>query len=164
MDPAECTQGCCGVARRRTVSDCFDRGLRRNRLEPFALVGETLTDQNGLSAQFSLELDDSTIAAVRFKVTSCVALVAYAEVLAEEAVKLSLQSAAAIDPKIPIDTLEGVPVFRRDRANLAVRALRSAIQTAMLRQSGEPNESRLHLRHPAPHRLLRTRENDPASA
>jgi hypothetical protein len=147
MDPAECTQGCCGVARRRTVSDCFDRGLRRNRLSPFPIAGETLTDTNALCAQFSLEMSGAEISTIRFKVTSCVALVAYSEVLAEEAEKLSLQSAAAIDPKILIETLEGVPVFRRDRAALAVRALRSAIQTALLQQSGNSNESRLHLRH-----------------
>jgi hypothetical protein len=164
VDPAECTQGCCGAARRRTVSDCFDRGLRRNRLEPFAVTGETLTDPNALIAQFSLDLRGSEIAAVRFKVTSCVALVAYSEVLAEEAEKLSLQSAAAIDPKVLIDTLEGVPAFRRDRAILAVRALRAAIQSAILQQSGDPNESRLHLRHPAPHGLVRARQDDSASA
>jgi NifU-like protein involved in Fe-S cluster formation len=116
-------------------------------LESFAIAGETLNDGNGLSAQFSLEMQGSEISAIRFKVTSCVALVAYAEVLAEEAEKLSLQSAAAIDPKILIETLEGVPAFRRDRAALAVRALRSAIQFAILQQSGKPNESRLHLRH-----------------
>ena len=147
MDAAECTQGCCGAARRRSVSDCFDRGLRRNRLTRFAIAGETLQDANGLSAQFSLEMQGSEISAIRFKVTSCVALVAYAEVLAEEAEKLSLQSAAAIDPKILIDTLEGVPAFRRDRTVLVVRALRSAIQFALLQRSGELNESRLHLRH-----------------
>jgi hypothetical protein len=147
MDAAECTQGCCGAARRRTVSDCFDRGLRRNRLEPYALAGDTLTDTNALSAQFSLQMNGAEISAIRFKVTSCVALVAYSEVLAEEAEKLSLQSAAAIDPKILIETLGGVPAFRRDRAVLAVRALRSAIQSALLQQSGKPNESRLHFRH-----------------
>lgn len=149
MNAEECTAGCCGVARRRTVSDCFDRGLRRNRTEPFALAGETLHDQNGLNAQFSLQLDNGLIETVRFRVTSCVALVAYAEVLAEEAQKLSLQSAAAIAPDVLIDILEGVPAFRRDRAILAVRALRSAIHSATLAtlQPGEPNESRLHLRH-----------------
>jgi hypothetical protein len=147
MDPAECTQGCCGAARRRTVSDCFDRGLRRNRLSPFPIAGETLADTNALSAQFSLEMNGAEISAIRFKVTSCVALVAYSELLAEEAEKLSLQSAAAIDPKILIETLDGVPAFRRDRAVLAVRALRSAIQSALLQQSGKSHESRLHLRH-----------------
>lgn len=150
MNPEECTAGCCGAARRRTVSDCFDRGLRRNRTEPFPIAGETLQDANGLSAQFSLKLEDGLIASVRFRVTSCVALVAYAEVLAEEAEKFSLQSAAAIAPDVLIDILDGVPAFRRDRAILAVRALRSAISAATLQatnQSGEPNESRLHLRH-----------------
>lgn len=149
MNAEECTQGCCGTARRRTVSESFDRGLRRNRTEPFALRGEKLHDTNGLDAQFSLELEAGLIRAVRFRVTSCVALVAYAEVLAEEAERLSLQSAAAIAPEILIGMLEGVPAFRRDRAVLAVRALRSAIQSAILTklQPGEPNESRLHLRH-----------------
>ncbi len=94
-----------------------------------------------------MKCEGSEISAIRFKVTSCVALVAYAEVLAEEAEKLSLQSAATIDPKILIETLEGVPIFRRDRAILVVRALRSAIQSALLQNSGESNESRLHLRH-----------------
>lgn len=147
MNAEECTQGCCGVARRRSVSDCFDRGLRRNRAEPFVLAGETLRDANGLEAQFSLKIENDLIEAARFKVTSCVALTAYAEVLAEEAEKLSLTSANAITPLTLIDLLEGVPLFRRDRANLAVAALRSAISIAMLQQSGEPNESRLHLRH-----------------
>lgn len=147
MNPEECTQGCCGVARRRTVSDCFDRGLKRNRAEPLGIAGKKLTDKNGLEAQFSLKIEDGLIESVRFKVTSCVALTAYAEVLAEEAEKLSLSSAMAITPLVLIDLLEGVPVFRRDRANLAVAALRSAIQQATLQQSGEPNESRLHLRH-----------------
>ena len=148
MNAEECTQGCCGVARRRTVSDCFDRGLRRNRTEPFDISGQTLHDANGLEAQFSLKIENGLIGAVRFKVTSCVALTAYAEVLAEEAEKLSLVSAIAITPLDLIDLLDGVPLFRRDRANLAVAAFRSAIQFATLQQqSGEPNESRLHLRH-----------------
>ncbi len=147
MNPEECTQGCCGVARRRTVSDCFDRGLKRNRAEPLGIAGKKLTDANGLEAAFSLKIESGLIDAVRFKVTSCVALTAYAEVLAEEAEKLSLSSAMAITPLVLIDLLEGVPVFRRDRANLAVAALRSAIQQATLQQSGKPNESRLHLRH-----------------
>lgn len=147
MNPEECTQGCCGVSRRRTVSDCFDRGLRRNRAEPFGIAGKTLRDANGLEAQFSLDIENGVVKAVRFKVTSCVALTAYAEVLAEEAEKLSLASAIAITPLTLIDLLEGVPIFRRDRANLAVAALRSAVHQATLQQSGVPNESRLHLRH-----------------
>jgi NifU-like protein involved in Fe-S cluster formation len=147
VNPEECTQGCCGVSRRRTVSDCFDRGLRRNRLEPFALAGETLRDANGLEARFSLRIEDGLIAAVRFRVTSCVALVAYSELLAEEAEKLSLGSALAISPQTLIADLEGVPLFRRDRANLAVASLRSAITHATLQQSGAPDESCLHLRH-----------------
>jgi hypothetical protein len=129
------------------VSDCFDRGLRRSRSEPLGIAGETLRDDNGLEARFSLKLENGLIEAVRFKVTSCVALTAYAEVLAEEAEKLSLSSANAITPLVLIDLLDGVPLFRRDRANLAVSALRSAILEATLQQSGEPNESRLHLRH-----------------
>ena len=147
MNAEECTQGCCGVARRRNVSDCFDRGLRRNRAEPFEIAGEKLNDANGLEAQFSLKLENGLIEAVRFKVTSCVALTAYSEVLAEEAEKLSLSSANAITPLTLIDLLEGVPLFRRDRANLAVAALRSAIQSALLLQTGAINESCLHLRH-----------------
>jgi NifU-like protein involved in Fe-S cluster formation len=146
MNPEECLAGCCGVARRRTVSDCFDRGLRRNRTEPFAIAGKTLRDTNGLEAQFSLKIEGGLIEAVRFKVTSCVALTAYAEVLAEEAEKLSLSSAIAITPQTLVDLLDGVPLFRRDRANLAVAALRSAIQHAIL-ETGAVNESRLHLRH-----------------
>jgi NifU-like protein involved in Fe-S cluster formation len=147
MNAEECTQGCCGVSRRRTVSDCFDRGLRRNRTEPFSVTGETIADTNGLAAQFSLKIENGIVEAVRFKVTSCVALVAYSEVLAEEAEKLSLASAIAITPRTLVETLEGVPLFRHDRANLAVAALRSAISTATLHQSGVTNESRLHLRH-----------------
>lgn len=147
MNPQECTQGCCGVSRRRTVSDCFDRGLRRNRAEPFAIVGKTLRDANGLQAQFSLDIESGIVKAVRFRVTSCVALTAYAEVLAEEAEKLSLVSAIAITPQTLIDDLEGIPLFRRDRANLVVAALRSAISNATLQQSGVTNEGRLHLRH-----------------
>ncbi len=146
MNAEECTQGCCGVSRRRNVSDCFDRGLRRNRAEPYEISGETMRDANGLEAQFSLKIENGLLEAVRFKVTSCVALTAYAEVLAEEAEKLSLSSAGAITPLNLVDLLEGVPLFRRDRANLAVAALRSAISTATL-QLGVPNESRLHLRH-----------------
>ena len=146
MSAEECTQGCCGVSRRRNVSDCFDRGLRRNRAEPYEISGETMRDANGLEAQFSLKIENGLLEAVRFKVTSCVALTAYAEVLAEEAEKLSLSSAGAITPLNLVDLLEGVPLFRRDRANLAVAALRSAISTATL-QLGVPNESRLHLRH-----------------
>jgi NifU-like protein involved in Fe-S cluster formation len=147
MNPEECTQGCCGVARRRTVSDCFDRGLRRNRSEPFDIAGKPMRDANGLEAQFSLDIENGVVKAVRFKVTSCVALTAYAEVLAEEAEQLSLASAIAITPLMLIDLLEGVPIFRRDRANLAIAALRSAVHQATLQQSRVPNESRLHLRH-----------------
>lgn len=154
MNPEICTQGCCGVAARRSVSDCFDRGLRRNRLPPFRLEGPALTGTNGLSASFSLEIEDGRIAAIRYRVTSCVALVAYAEVLAEEAQDLSLQSAAAISASVLIDLLDGVPAFRRDRAALAVTALRGAIAAATLSATANSrelnDESRLHLRHAAP--------------
>jgi NifU-like protein involved in Fe-S cluster formation len=147
MNAEECTQGCCGVSRRRNVSDYFDRGLRRNRLEPYKIAGKLLRDESGLEARFSLKVENGLIEGVRFKVTSCVALTAYAELLAEEAEKLSPASAFSISPQTLIETLEGVPVFRRDRATLAVAALRSAISDAILQQSGESNESRLHIRH-----------------
>jgi hypothetical protein len=150
MNPQTCTQGCCGVAARRSVSDCFDRGLRRNRLPPLEIEGPALRDANGLEARFSLTIEYGRIANVRFRVTSCVALVAYAEVLAEEAVVLSPQSAAAIAPSALIALLDGVPAFRRDRAGLATAALRAAILSATANPRESTDESRLHLRHAAP--------------
>jgi hypothetical protein len=126
---------CCGSGgnsgRPRSVSDCFDRGLRRRKHAPLPIEGPALADGNGLSATFSIRLGDrgNTIAEIGFRADTCVTLVAYCERLAECATGRCLDEAARLSTPDLIAELAGVPPMKQDRARLAVAAFRAALAT-----------------------------------
>jgi NifU-like protein involved in Fe-S cluster formation len=132
-----CEDNCCGNAPRRTVSDLFDRGYRRNRKSPLAIEGTELRDLNGLLARFSLEVADGFIKAVNFRATTCITLLAYSELVAELTIGQRVHEAAKLSPAELVDALPDVPLLKRDRALLAVKAFRAALSAAPISQTGE---------------------------
>lgn len=131
MAEAARREECYGAPARRSVSQCFDRGLVRARSPELAIRGEGRTDPaSGLAARFSIEVGDGTVRRVGFRASTCVTLVAYCEALAERATGLRLDEAARLGAAQLIDLLPGVPPLRRDRAALAVAAFRAALAAA----------------------------------
>jgi NifU-like protein involved in Fe-S cluster formation len=148
---ATCREACCNVTPRLTVAELFERGFRRNRGEPRDIVGATCTGAKDNTASFSLDVSDGRIEAIGFHASCCATLIAYCEYIAEIAPGFRLAIARELTAANVIDSVPGVPALKRDRAVLAIAAFRAALLAADELQRGEPiNESRLHLRHPAP--------------
>ncbi len=148
---ATCREACCSVTPRLTITELFDRGFRRNREAPRAMVGATCTGAEDNSASFSLDVADGRIAAVGFYASCCATLIAYCEYIAEITPGFGLAIAREITAANLVASVPGVPALKRDRAVLAIAAFRAAIIAAEDLQRGElKNESRLHLRHAAP--------------
>jgi NifU-like protein involved in Fe-S cluster formation len=129
MTPA-CREACCSVTPRLTVSELFERGFRRNRSAPLPIEGAAFADADGNTAHFSLDVTDETIAAVRFRVSSCATLIAYCEYLAEVTPGFRLDIATALTAASLVEALPGVPALKRNRAVLAVAAFRAALAQA----------------------------------
>jgi NifU-like protein involved in Fe-S cluster formation len=149
---ATCREACCSVTPRHTVSELFERGFRRNRAAPLPIEGAQLTDAEGNAARFSIDIADSKITGAGFRATSCATLIAYCEFIAESVPGFRLEIARELTATNLVAAVPGVPVLKRERAMLAVAAFRAALASApSFEQPGEPHdESRLHLRHPAP--------------
>src|SRR4051812_40012602 len=145
-------EACCSVTPRRTVSELFERGFRRNRAAPLSIEGPQLTDAEGNAAGFSLDVVDGQVAGLGFRATTCATLIAYCELIAEIVPGSRLEIARELTAANLVDALPGVPALKRERAMLAIAAFRAALITASSpEQTAEPrNEGRLHLRHPAP--------------
>jgi NifU-like protein involved in Fe-S cluster formation len=79
-----------------------------------------------LRARFSLAIHEETIAEARFEATPCATLVAYCEALAEHVSGRALSEVPSLDAQGLVELLKGVPPGRRDRAIIAVAALRAA--------------------------------------
>ena len=124
---ATCREACCSVTPRFTVAELFERGFRRNRAEPLALEGETVTDAEGNSARFSVALEGRRIAELRFRASSCTTLIAYSEALAELLAGFDAVMAAQYAPQDLVAALPGVHPLKQSRAVLAVAALRAAL-------------------------------------
>jgi hypothetical protein len=149
---ATCREPCC-AAPRMTVSELFERGFRRNRDAPLPIRGDLRTDAEGNRASFSLDVSDGKIVAIRFQVSTCATLIAYCELIAETLPGRTVDLAQALTPRDLVEQLPGVPLLKQNRAALAVAAFASALAAASSMcpcPSGEPHESRLHLRHLAP--------------
>jgi NifU-like protein involved in Fe-S cluster formation len=129
MTPA-CREACCSATPRFTVSELFERGFRRNRAEPFPIVGEQVRDAEGNSAQFSIELENDTLIDVRFHASSCATLIAYCEAIAELIPGFDTEIAGHITPTELIEALPGVPALKQNRAVLAIAAFRAALFAA----------------------------------
>ena len=149
---ATCREACCSVTPRHSVSELFERGFRRNRAAPLAIEGAQLTDAEGNTARFSIDVADGKIAGAGFRVTSCATLIAYCEFIAESVPGFRLEIARELTAANLVEALPGVPALKRERAMLAIAAFRAALASHLeIVETGEPcNESRLHLRHPAP--------------
>jgi NifU-like protein involved in Fe-S cluster formation len=139
------------VTPRLSVAELFERGFRRNRQAPLAIAGETCSGADDNTVSFSLDQTDGRIAAVGFRASCCATLIAYCEFIAEIVPGFGIEVARGLTAQNLIEGLPGVPALKRDRALLAMAGFRAALVTAEQLQRGEPNnESRLHLRHPAP--------------
>ena len=149
---ATCREACCSVTPRHTVSELFERGFRRNRAAPLPIEGAQLTDAEGNTARFSIDVADGKIAGLGFRATSCATLIAYCELIAEIVPGFRLDIAREMTATNLVAALPGVPALKRERAVLAVAAFRSALASYLeIVETGEPcNEGRLHLRHSAP--------------
>jgi NifU-like protein involved in Fe-S cluster formation len=148
---ATCREACCSVTPRPSVGELFERGFRRSREAPRAIMGACCTGAEDNTAAFSLDLADGRIAAVGFQASCCATLIAYCEYIAEIAPGFHLQTARELTAANLVDSVPGVPALKRDRAVLAVAAFRAALMAAdELQQGATTNEGRLHLRHPTP--------------
>lgn len=127
---AACREACCSATPRFTVSELFERGFRRNRREPFAIVGEPVKDAEGNRAQFSIELDGDTLIEARFHASPCATLIAYCEAIAELIPGFKGGIAAHLTPGELVAALPGVPPIKQNRAVLAIAAFRAALFAA----------------------------------
>lgn len=113
------------------LTDCLERGLRMRRAPPLPGTGEWVETPQGLRARFSLDINEDSIGEIRFESTPCATLVAYCQALAEHETGRPLMAAPSVTADGLVVLLEGVPALRRDRAILAVVALRAAILTSI---------------------------------
>ena len=127
---AACRESCCSVTPRFTVAELFERGYRRGRAAPFDIEGDAVTDAEGNSARFSIALDGTRLAEIRFRTSSCTTLIAYGEALAELLPGLDAGLAAQFTPVELVAALPGVPSLKQNRAVLAVAAFRAALLVA----------------------------------
>jgi NifU-like protein involved in Fe-S cluster formation len=114
----------------------FDRGYRRNRLDPFPFEGAELRDANDLSARFSLDLANGVIKGIRFRVSTCITLIAYCELITELAAGKTAREAAALSEEELIAALPDVPAMKRNRASLAINAFRAALAAVFSFETG----------------------------
>jgi NifU-like protein involved in Fe-S cluster formation len=150
---ATCREACCSVQPRRTISELFERGYRRNRAAALSIEGARHANADGNSARFSLDAADGKIIGVGFRATTCATLIAYCEYIAEVVPGFRLEIARELTAAQLVDSVPGVPPLKHDRAVLAITAFRASLAAAALQPiaTGEArNEGRLHLRHPAP--------------
>lgn len=126
----ECMKPCCGVSARLSVSDLFDRGLRRSRQVPLPVQGDERRGAGDLVARFSLSVENGKLGQVRFKASTCITLIAYCELIAETATGGSIQQSARLSAADLVAALPDVPALKRDRAPLAIAAFRDALVRA----------------------------------
>jgi NifU-like protein involved in Fe-S cluster formation len=107
------------------------RGFRRNGGPLLAIVGRVAHDEDGRTAQFSVEVEDGVIKAVSFNVSTCATLIAYCECAAEGITGATLSQAVVLIPEQVIVALKGIPPHKYDCARLATTALRAAVEIAL---------------------------------
>jgi NifU-like protein involved in Fe-S cluster formation len=127
---ATCREACCNVTPRLTVTELFERGYRRNREAPRAIVGASCTGAEDNTAAFSLDVADGRIVAVGFHASCCATLIAYCQYLTELAPGFHLELARELTAANLVDSVPGVPTLKRDRAVLAIAAFRAALSKA----------------------------------
>jgi hypothetical protein len=127
----------CGCARvRRTVADFASTPVHGGDLREAPIRGEASAPDR-LVVWLGLWTDGrGAVTRARFKATSCVSLLAYAELTCELLEEGMLP--ASIDAAALHDRLEGVHPRHRTRADLVVEALRSAMPPTHNAVLGEP--------------------------
>ncbi len=111
-----------------SVTDCFERGLKTRRLKPFSTVGPRISSNDGLWASFSLEASEGRVTALAFECVSCTTLIACCQALVDLGGDGTVRAALHFTQATLLDRLAGIPVYKRDRATLAVDALRAALR------------------------------------
>ncbi len=124
--------------RQETIYGYFRRAylrfLRHSDL-PVAAFGPAVCGSDGNSAAFGVEIERGRIAKAAYRCTTCVTLVALCEHLSELVAGMPVQRALQLEPEYLLCYHEEVPAERRDRAQLALRALKEAIQSSIQRSS-----------------------------
>ncbi len=120
--------------------DYFNLGLQRGEHTALPIVGETVQGPVGLTVQYQLLVEQGVISRVSFKATTCVTLVAYCEMLAQWATGMALREAVCIRAEELAKSLAGAPTCKRDRAWLAIQAMRYAVVAAVETSSCEKKE------------------------
>lgn len=110
--------------------------MHRQRGPWLAASGDTCSDANELTLQFALQVERGMIRRVNFKASTCITLVAYAELLAERVTGQELKQAIRVDAEDLVQALCEVPPGKQDRARLPILALQSAIKEATIDQGG----------------------------
>ncbi|MEX0730400.1 MAG: iron-sulfur cluster assembly scaffold protein [Aquisalimonadaceae bacterium] len=125
------TGDCCNATPRRSVSTCFDRGRRRQRLPELPYGGRWIAGADQVGARFSVELSGHLLSDIRFRATTCITLVAYCELLCETARGMTPLAAMHLRAAQLVSTLPGVPEDKQDRAAIAITSLHSALVAIM---------------------------------
>ncbi len=133
---AEHGSGCGCEAPRRTVTDFFLNACRRATVDLATPHGEPQRAHDGAFVQFAVRVDGGAVVDARYRATTCAALVAYAELLAEQVVGLPAAEAMRIAPGALVERLPGVPAYKHERATLVVHALWSAVARTVEAGSG----------------------------
>lgn len=116
---------------RKTIYDYFHRAL--NNSKRIALAKNTLVfGDEGNCVAFEVKEEGGKVLDACFKCTSCFTLVALCEHIAELARGMSILEAWRISPKSLLELHPEMPVQLSERADLAVRAFRVALQSLVV--------------------------------
>jgi NifU-like protein involved in Fe-S cluster formation len=122
---------CCSADRAENVSDCFDRGRRRQRDFPVAPHAPSVTAADGVGAAFSVSLEHGRIVSASFRASTCVTLVAFCERLCQLATGLDASEGMRLSATTLLRSLRGVPPLKQHRAMLALAAFHLALSNAL---------------------------------
>jgi len=116
---------------RRTVAQFFNAAnpYYTGPLDNAPLRGQATKWDERLILQLGLWINSNGhITQARFKSTTCVTLVALAEMLCEWLEGRTLEEAATVDAQFLLRHVSGIPHWRANRANVVETALRDALQ------------------------------------
>jgi len=132
---AACREACCSVQPRRSISELFERGYRRNRAAALSIEGTRHADAEGNTVGFSLDTADGRIAEVGFRATTCATLIAYCEYIAEIVPGFRLEIARELTAVQLVAAVPGVPALKQERAVLTIAAFRACLTAAQASRS-----------------------------
>jgi len=115
-----------------TIHDYFRRALWKPGFAAPAGPAAPLSLRDGNCAAFRLVIAGGRVASARYRCTSCVTLVALCEHLAEVVTGMPLEEAERLRPEHLLGLHPEIPDAKRDRAVLAVQAMRAALTAALL--------------------------------